>query len=600
MTDNISGGANANMEAIAERSDKRLSRSLNTWDLLFLSLGGIIGSGWLFAAYAASSIAGPAAIISWIIGGIIVLIIALNYAELGAMIPRSGAIVRYGQYSHGNLAGYFLAWAYFLSAVSVPAIEAEAVVEYAAPYINNLYNGVVLLPLGILFAILLMVLFFFLNYWGIRVMGKTNSGMTWWKMVLPIITIIVLVSVRFDISNFVHLYSLTTVVNGNTIPGATTTSGFMPYGFSPVMSAVATSGIVFSFLGFRQGLDYGGETRTPQRSIPIATIFSVLIGIGIYVLLQVAFIGAINFSALGIHQGQWNLLGSFSFITANSGYITKSIADLNSAPFASIASSVGLVMLTYVLFADAYVSPSGTLNVYLGTSMRTLYGTAAMGYLPESMMKIHPKRRIPVLPLVVSLIVGIIFFAPFPSWYKLVGFITSATVFTYLVGGPALRSLRRNAKELKRPFSLPGSFILAPLAFIGASLVVYWSGWPLVGELAIAIYVGLVVYVIFYLRRRKTNQVDKKIHTREFVKSGIWVPVYIVVLSIESYLGEAALGGSNIVPYPYDLIMVIIVAIVFYFWAERSGIRTEEITEIVNLDSQYIKPEENEFGSGAR
>jgi amino acid transporter len=51
-------------EVVAEQSDKRLRRGLNTWDLLFLSLGGIIGSGWLFAAYAASSIAGPAAILS--------------------------------------------------------------------------------------------------------------------------------------------------------------------------------------------------------------------------------------------------------------------------------------------------------------------------------------------------------------------------------------------------------------------------------------------------------------------------------------------------------------------------------------------------------
>ena len=166
-------------EVVAERSDKKLRRSLSTWDLLFLSLGGIIGSGWLFAAYAASSIAGPAAIISWIIGGIIVLIIALNYAELGSMIPRSGSIVRYGQYSHGNMAGYFLAWAYFLSAVSVPAIEAEAVIEYAAPYVNNLYNGTVLEPLGIFFAALLMVFFFFLNYWGVTLTRNTFREQIW-------------------------------------------------------------------------------------------------------------------------------------------------------------------------------------------------------------------------------------------------------------------------------------------------------------------------------------------------------------------------------------------------------------------------------------
>jgi amino acid transporter len=254
-------------------------------------------------------------------------------------------------------------------------------------------------------------------------------------------------------------------------------------------------------------------------------------------------------------------------------------------------------MLTYVLFADAYVSPSGTLNVYLGTSMRTLYGTAAMGYLPGSMMKVDQKRRIPVLPLVVSLIVGIVFFAPFPSWYKLVGFITSATVFTYLVGGPALRSLRKNASELKRPFKLPGSAILAPAAFVGASLVVYWSGWPLVGELAIAIFLGLIVYGIFFFMKNKDDPTRKTIHGSGSIKSGIWVPVYIVVLSIESYLGESALGGYNIVPYPYDLLMVIIVAIIFYLWATASGVRTQEIQEIVDLDSQYLKPEDEEFGS---
>jgi len=427
-----------------------------------------------------------------------------------------------------------------------------------------------------------MVFFFFLNYWGVRIMGKTNTGMTWWKMILPLITILVLVTVRFDVANFMTL--------GST---ATTSSGFMPYGFAPVMAAVATSGIVFSFLGFRQALDYGGESKTPQRSIPIATIGSVLIGILIYVLLQVAFIGAINFSSLHIAAGQWSYLAPLS----NGTYLNGAITSLNSAPFASIASSVGLVMLTYVLFADAYVSPSGTLNVYLGTSMRTLYGTAALGYLPGSLMKVDEKRRIPVMPLVISLIVGIIFFAPFPSWYKLVGFITSATVFTYLIGGPALRSLRRNAKELKRPFNLPGSAILAPLAFIGASLVVYWSGWPLVGELAIAIYLGLIVYVIFYFAKKKGDSTRKDIHTSKFIKAGLWVPVYIIVLSIESFLGESAYGGYNYVPYPYDLFMVIIVAIIFYFWAEHSGIRTEEIQEIVTLDSQFLKPEDEPFST---
>ncbi len=560
-------------------SDRKLRKSLSTWDLLFLSLGGIIGSGWLFAAFASSGLAGPASILSWVIGGIIVLIIALNYAELGAMIPRSGSIVRYGQFSHGNLAGYFLAWAYFLSAVSVPAIEAEAVVGYAAAYYPTLYNGSVLSATGIIFAGLLMVLFFFLNYFGIKVMGKTNTGMTWWKLILPIATIVILMAVHFSISNFTAL-----------APDATTTSSFMPYGFAPVMAAVATSGIVFSFLGFRQGLDYAGESKTPQKSVPIATVMSVVIGVIVYVFLQIAFIGAVNFKTLGVPAGSWA-----AFLPNSAGnFVTPAVTALYSAPFATLASSVGLVALSYVLFADAYISPSGTLSVYLGTSMRTLFGIGMLKFLPKSLTKVNEKYRIPVLPLLVSLILGFVFFAPFPSWYKLVGFITGSTVFTYIVGGPALRVLRTHAPELKRPFKLPGSAILSPLGFIGASLVVYWSMWPTVGELAIAIFLGLIVYLIFYAGWGKKDNLAS-LFSAEHIKSGIWVPIYIIVLSLESYIGESGLGGSNYVPYPYDLFMVIGVAFVFYLWSVFSGIKTEEIKNMIESDSQYITTDE--FGS---
>ncbi|WP_287961314.1 amino acid permease, partial [Acidiplasma sp.] len=110
--------AEENVIANSMKQDKRLRKALNTWDLYFLSLGGIIGSGWLFAAAASAGTTGPAATLSWLIGGILVLFIALVYAELGSMIPRTGAISRYGHYSHGGVAGLFFGWTYFLSAVS--------------------------------------------------------------------------------------------------------------------------------------------------------------------------------------------------------------------------------------------------------------------------------------------------------------------------------------------------------------------------------------------------------------------------------------------------------------------------------------------------
>lgn len=579
------------MEEVAEKSDKKLRRKLGTIDLLFLSLGGIIGSGWLFASYGASYVAGPAAILSWIIGGIIIIFIALNYSELGTMIPRSGSIVRYGQFSHGNLAGFFFGWAYFLSAVSVPAIEAESVITYAGSYYGGLLNGTVLTAEGIFFAALLMVFFFFLNYFGVVVMGKANTGMTWWKLIIPSATVILLLAVGFHAGNFNLAYTSTNKDFGTV---GTTYSGFMPYGFGPVLEAVAISGIVFSFLGFRQGLDYAGEAKNPQKSIPIATVGAVIIGIVLYVGLQTALIGAINFSSLGVASGNWHGLNTGLSVYLNSAgdYVGPAgLGALSAAPLATLAQASGLVMLTYVLFGDAYVSPSGTLNVYLGTSMRTLYGIGAIGFLPRGFIKIHEKHRIPVAPLITSLVVGFIFFAPFPSWYKLVGFISSATVFTYMVGGPALRVLRKHAPDLKRPFRLPGSVIIAPLGFVGASLVVYWSGWPLDLYLLIAVYLGLVLYAILLGLKLIDRTFDSK-----SIKAGIWVPIYIIVLTVLTYVGSGDFGGKNYIPFPYDLIVVVIVAVIFYIWSVFSGIKTEEIDSIIKDNSQFIMEEEGQGG----
>lgn len=539
MTENVAPG-----EAIS--SDKKMRKALSTWDLLFLSLGGIIGSGWLFAAAAAAEDTGTSAILAWIIGGVIVLIIALVYSELGAMIPRSGAIVRYGQYSHGGLAGYLFGWAYFLSAVSVPAIEAEAVITYAATYVNGLSvteSGIaVLTPLGIFLAALLMLAFFFLNYFGVRVMGKTNTGMTWWKLIIPVLTIILLLAIHF---NPVYLLKLS----------------FVPNGWSAVFSTISVSGIVFSFLGFRQALDYGGEAKTPQRSIPLATIGSVLIGIAVYSLLQLAFLGQVPYNNIP--------------------------SAVVSAPFASLATSAGLVFLTYVLFADAYVSPSGTLNVYLGTSQRTLYGLGTLGYLGKSITNVNEKHRIPVLPLLASLVVGYIFFAPFPSWYELVGFISSSTVFTYIVGGSALQVFRREAKDLHRPFTLKGASILSPLAFVGATLIVYWTGWPLVPYLVIAILLGLVVYFVF----KAAGKSNVNIFGGDHFKGGAWLLAYMGTLVLLSYIGEtgAPYNGIGILKFPIDFVVVIIVAVGFYFWSVKSGYKTDEITEIIESGTQYVE-----------
>src|SRR6202034_1773382 len=104
-------------------------RGLGPVALMFTGLGPIIGSGWLFGAWRAAQLAGPDAIYAWIIGAVVILFVALTYAEQGAMFPESGGAVRYGHYSHGSLVGFIAGWAAWIAIVSVIPVEAEASVQ---------------------------------------------------------------------------------------------------------------------------------------------------------------------------------------------------------------------------------------------------------------------------------------------------------------------------------------------------------------------------------------------------------------------------------------------------------------------------------------
>ncbi|MGA5199693.1 APC family permease, partial [Streptomyces exfoliatus] len=123
-----------NTEGAEQGSHSNYRRSLGTIALTATGLGSIIGSGWLFGAERAAAIAGPAAIVAWIIGALVALTIALTYSELGAMFPKAGGMVRYGQYSHGSLAGYLAAWANWIAIVSVIPGEATASVQYMSSW----------------------------------------------------------------------------------------------------------------------------------------------------------------------------------------------------------------------------------------------------------------------------------------------------------------------------------------------------------------------------------------------------------------------------------------------------------------------------------
>src|SRR2546422_9978008 len=130
------------LETIKDERPAGLRRSVGFYGLMFVSLGSIIGSGWLLGALNAAQVAGPASILSWVLAACMLSLLALTYAELGATYPVGGGAARFPYYSHGPIAGFMAGWASWLQAVFGAPIEGLAAITYvnSVGWVNEHFN----------------------------------------------------------------------------------------------------------------------------------------------------------------------------------------------------------------------------------------------------------------------------------------------------------------------------------------------------------------------------------------------------------------------------------------------------------------------------
>ncbi|GAA4993693.1 APC family permease [Kitasatospora paranensis] len=521
------------------KSGGSLRREVGLIGLLWASVGSIIGSGWLYGAKNAVMVAGPAALISWGIGAVAIVLLAFVHAELGGMFPVAGGTARYPHYAFGGLAGMSFGWFSWLQAATVAPIEVEAMIgyaghwEFAKSFLND--NGT-LTTSGFVVAVLLMGVFVAVNFLGVRVLAHTNSVATWLKIFVPLLTIFVLAVSNFHGSNF-------------------TSHGFAPFGAKGVLAAISTSGIIFALLGFEQAIQLAGESRNPKRDIPRAVLGSVAIGTLIYVLLQVVFIAALPGTAFAKGWGNLDFPGI-------------------SGPFAGLATLVGLGWLAWVLYFDAIVSPGGTGLIYTTSTSRISYGLSKNGYAPQLFERID-KRGVPWFGLTISFVTGVICFLPFPSWQELVGFITSASVLMYAGAPLAFGALRRRLPNRERSYRLPFGEVIAPLSFVVASLIIYWTGWHTLARLGIAIVIGYLLlggYAAYATRKGLPNA------PRLDWRPAQWLPVYLVGLGLISWQGGFG-DGTGAIPMWWDMALVAAFSVGIYHWAIRVALPADLIDE---------------------
>lgn len=529
---------------MATPSDQQgqFKQHLSWFSLLTMSLGTVIGSGWLLLPGIVDSRAGPAGVVSWIVGGLCVLVVALVYAELGAAWPAAGAVAKYPQLSHGSFTGHLAGWTAFVSYAIIPPAEAVAVTRYAGSFLPSLVTAHQdLSGLGLLMATGILALIGFVNYWGVRYLGIFQNWVTSLKYI-PIALFVVIVGLySFNPANF-HAYG-----------------GFAPNGLSGI--ALGTAGTVFAYVGFRQALDFGAEARNPGRDMPLAIILTVLLAIVTYVLIAVVFTGGISWPGLashGVEAGNWGSLAKLP------------------APLYDMAAATGLGFIAMLIFVDGVVSPNGPNATNVGTVPRVAYTLAEHGTMPQFFLKLHPRYGTPGWGLLACFFLEEFFLLITTGGYgALISAINVAFMVAYAIGPVSFGTLRITAADAPRPFRLPWGNFWSPLAFILASLLLFWSQWPLTGETIGVVLVGIVVYFAYAATGRVAADTERH---------GAWLIVYLLAMAGLSYAGDKHFGGKGYVPFGWDFLAVALVSLTIYYWGVRQGINfsyqtAERVTE---------------------
>jgi amino acid transporter len=534
-------------ESVAETvtpTDVGLKRELGLIGATWASETSIIGSGWLFAPLTAVLLIGGGAWLAWIIAAIIVIVLALSHAELGAMYPVSGGTARFPHFAFGSVAGIGFGFFAYVQAVTIAPIECYAFVTYASYYWPGLFDAKTekITGAGLWVCVGLMAVFTVVNFLAMRIFARVNNTITWWKVAVPVLAIIVLLF-KFKPGNF-------------TAGGI----GLFPGGIKGLTAALPLSGIIFAYSGFEQADQLAGEIKNPGRNLPRAIIISILIGTAIYVMLQIAFIGALPASAIG------------------NGLQKINNPEILAGPFAAVAALGGLAWLAHILRVDAFVSPSGTGLIYTTGTSRVSYGLARNRYAPQIFDRVN-RHGVPWVGLIFAFLFGLVFLLPFPSWQSIVGIIVGASVLMYAGAPLSVGAFRRQVPDANRPYRMPAAGFLNPVAFVVACLLIYWSGFVVIWKLGIVLIIGYVLMGISMAFDKQRPPLDWK--------SAVWLPVWLIGMGIISWQGQYGDGSTGNIPFWWDMLLVAAFGLAIYYWAMATRLPTEEMLNLVERQGAH-------------
>lgn len=238
-------------------------KGLSAWQLTMMALGTVVGGSFFLGSAVAIRAAGPAVILSYMIGGALVYFILFALSEMTVADPAPGSFRTFAEKAFGSGVGFVVGWVYWTGLILAMSSEAIAV----SIFLRAWFPGISLLVLGSIIIIVVTLV----NLLGADKLTKLESGLAVVKL-LAIVGFVV-----------VGLVLIMGVMPGVPRVGAgeLVTEPWFPAGIGGIAGSMLI--VMFTYAGFEIIGLAASETRDPHKTVPRAIIFTVLGLVGLYI-----------------------------------------------------------------------------------------------------------------------------------------------------------------------------------------------------------------------------------------------------------------------------------------------------------------------------
>ena len=424
-----------------------LVRGIRRWDLVAITINGIIGAGIFGLPAKVYSLIGTYSLIAFVVCALVVALIILCFAEVSSRFDETGGPYLYAREAFQPAVAFEIGWLIWLARITAFAANCNLMINYLSFFWQPATTPVWRTSIIVLVVIVLALI----NLLGIRQAAIVSNVFTIGKLV-PIIIFIA-----------TGLFFLN--------PQA------YQFGPAPTNGAFSQSVLllVYAFTGFEMATIPAGEVRDPQKSLPRALLIAILVVAVLYIMIQVVCVGTLP----GLAQSQ------------------KPLADAG-AQFLGAAGGA-------IISAGAIISITGNLNILLLSGSRLPFAMAGQKQLPEFISKVHARFFTPYISILLTAAL-MLFLTLKSSFVAALTISTIARLITYGATCLALPVFRARSEARPAVFRLPGGSIIAILSLLLIVWLLLHSTRAEAIASAWAAGAGLLIYFLYWTSSRRLRR----------------------------------------------------------------------------------------------